>query len=152
MDLRKTGVDFLCTINCLAFATEKQKTYYAERAQILHVTHSSLILCFCSYVEHDAFIKFFQLVPSKSSPSAVPVLLFFSRLFLVYPSSLYPEGFGPVRVFLPHLVVYALCGQSNAISYLICCSVGVLVVYAEYGRSNANFIPLFFVLCHNSSV
>jgi len=56
--------------------------------------------------------------PSKSSPSAVPVLLFFSRLLLVYSSSLYPQGFGPMRVFLLHLVVYILCGQPNAISCL----------------------------------
>jgi hypothetical protein len=151
MDLRKTGVDFLCTFNCLAFVTEKQRTYFAERVQILHITHSSLILCFCSYVEHKAFMKFFHLVPSKSSPSAVPILLFFSRLFLVYPSSVYPGGFGPVRVFLSHLMVCAFCGQSNAISCPICCSVGVLVVHVEYGRSNVNFIPLIFVLCHNSS-
>ena len=118
MNLRKTVVIFLCTINCLVFVTENQRTYCAERAQILRITHSSLMLRSRSYVEHSAFMKLFHLVPSKSSPSAVPVLLFFSRLFLVYPSSMYPEGFGPVRVFQLQLVVYLLYGQSTAISCL----------------------------------
>jgi hypothetical protein len=145
MDLRKTAVIFLCTINWLAFITEKQRTYCAGRAQILNKTNSSLIACFCSYVEHSAFMKFFHLVPSRSSPSAVPVLLFFSRFFLIYPSSVYPECFGPMRVFLLHLVVYVLCGQSKVISFLYflfsrcSCSLG------SVWSIQRHFFPVFLV-------
>jgi hypothetical protein len=36
---------------------------------------------------------------------------------LVYPYSLYPGGFSPMRVFILYLVVYLVYGQSNAIFF-----------------------------------
>ena len=78
----------------------------------------TIILSFCSYVEHRAFMKLFHLLlwlaplPPSSlfQPCAVPILLFFSWYFLVYPSSWYPEGFSPVHVFLLFIVVYTVYG------------------------------------------
>lgn len=82
----------------------------------------TLILPFYPYLEHRAYssIWFYPrlvLLPLSSyfQTSVVPILLLFSRLFLVYPSSAYPEGSSPLRVFLMHPVVYVVHGQSNAI-------------------------------------
>jgi hypothetical protein len=143
MDLRKTAVIFLCTINCLAFVTEKKRTYCAERAQILHITHSSLILCFCSYVEQSAFMKLFHLVPSKSSPSAgcswFTLLQCTLRVSVQY-----------VSFYCNLWFTYCVVNRTPFLAF-ICCSIRVLVVYIVYGRSTAIFIPIFFILCHNSS-
>jgi hypothetical protein len=66
------------------------------------------------------------LVSSFFHPSVVPILLFFSRLFLVYPSSWYPKGFSLVHVIVP-------CSLRNVFPFC-CYSVGVCSVF-----------------CHNSS-
>jgi hypothetical protein len=47
--------------------------------------------------------------------SAVPILLLFSKLFLIYPFSLRPEGCNPLRVCLLRFVVFVVFDQSNAI-------------------------------------
>jgi len=55
----------------------------------------------------------FQLFPDVFSSHSLTLF----QVVLVYPSSLYPEGSGPLRVFLMHLVVYVVDGQSNAIFF-----------------------------------
>ena len=57
------------------------------------------------------------LLPLSSffQPSALPILLFFSRLFLVYPSSFYTEGSSPTRIFVLRRVVDAVFRQTSAI-------------------------------------
>jgi len=96
-----------------------------------------IIISFCSYVEHKAsqktsnvFYLMLVLLPLSTffQPSVVPGLLLFSGLLLVYPYSLYPDGSSPMCVFLWHLVVYVVYGQSNAIFFLLCCSIGVCFV------------------------
>jgi len=79
---------------------------------------------FCSCVERRAFLELFHLDLSKAnllasfqlSPafcsSHSPVLF---QVFYIYPSSLYLEGYSPVRVFQLHLVVLVVYCQSNAI-------------------------------------
>jgi hypothetical protein len=47
--------------------------------------------------------------------SAAPILLLFSKLFLIYPSSFNPEGCNPLRLYLLRFVVCVVYGQSNAI-------------------------------------
>lgn len=51
-------------------------------------------------------------------PSAVSFHFFFSKLLLIYPCSLYPQGSSPMCVFPSHTVVKVAYGQSNAIFFL----------------------------------
>jgi hypothetical protein len=54
---------------------------------------------------------------SFSRPSVIPIPFFFSRLFLVYLSSMCPEGSSQMHVPLLHLTLYKLYGQSKAICF-----------------------------------
>ena len=105
----------------------------------LYCLHGFIIIdSFCTCVEHRAFLKLFHLVVSKASPFASfqfsPVFgishyLVLFQVFFVYPSSLYLENSSPVHVFLLHLVVFIVYGQSVAISFsFIYCSVGTCFV------------------------
>ena len=68
---------------------------------------------FSSYVEHMCFLELclrLILLPLSnfSQPAAVPILLFFCRLFLVYPASLYPKGSSTMMSFCCTLY-FVLC-------------------------------------------
>jgi hypothetical protein len=83
-------------------------------------------LSFCSCVEHRAFLMLsiwlylrlvllllLQLFPAFCNS----ILLFFSRLLLVYHSFFHPKGSILMRVFLLHFLVYEVYGQSKAIFF-----------------------------------
>jgi len=98
--------------------------YFTVHLNFLHVF--IIIHSFHSFVEHKAFLKLFHLILSKSSHFASFQLspAFCNshsfdqfQVFFVYPSSLYLENSSPQLVFLLHLVVYVVYGQSNAIFF-----------------------------------
>jgi hypothetical protein len=151
MDLRKTTVIFLCTINCLAFVTEKQRTYSAERAQILHITHSSLIIC--SFPTWNTAPSWRSSIWFHLSLALLQFPFYCSSPGCSWSASLHCTLRVSVQCVYFNCNVWFTYCVVNPTPFLafIWCSIGVLVVYVLYGRSNATFIPLYFVLCHNSS-
>ena len=83
------------------------------------------VLSSCSCVEHRTFMMLFHLVLSKASSfasfAALSTLLQYHyvlfQAILGLPLFLSPWGFILMRVFLLHLLVYEVYGQSNAILF-----------------------------------
>ena len=92
----------------------------------------------CSYVEHMCFLELclrLILLPLSnfSQPAAVPILLFFPRLFLVYSSSFYPDSSSTVCLSIALCCLCCVWAILCHFLFFICCSIGIC-----------------FVLCHSS--
>ena len=114
--------------------------YFTVHLNFLHVF--IIIHSFCTFVEHKAFMKLFHLVHPKlvilllSSfllPSAVPILLFFSRFSLSTPLPFTLRNSTACHFITPCGLRYIWPIQHHFLSFIFC-SVGIC-----------------FVLCHNSS-